>query len=103
MGGLSSIEGLEFTDWPVSDVASTPSDTKLSRRGANVEADSSSCDEDGDRTGASVRFPGELHRVRTLSGVACPCSSFVNLVMGSSDAGDDCAINLNIEGGAIYS
>ena len=65
MDGLSSIEGLEFTDWPVSDAASTPSDTKLSRCCAVVEAASSSCDEDGYRPGASARLLGELHRVRT--------------------------------------
>ena len=41
MDGLSSIEGLEFTDWPVSDAASTPSDSKLSLRCAVVEAASS--------------------------------------------------------------
>ena len=103
MDGLSSIEGIEFTDWPVSDAALAPSDTKLSHRGAIVEASSSSCDENGDRPGASVILPGELRRVRTLSGVACPCSSVVNMVMGSSDAGYDWDINLNIEGGAIYS
>ena len=44
----------------------------------------------------------ELRHVRTSSGVACPCSSDVNLEMGLSDAGDDWDINLNIEGGAIY-
>ena len=103
MDSLSSIEGLEFTDWPVSDVALTPSDTKLSRRYAVVEAASSSCDEDGNRPGASARFPGELRRVQTSSGVACPFYSVFNLAMGLSDAGDDWYINLNIEGGAIYS
>ena len=102
MGGLSSIEGIEFTDWPVSDAASTPSDSKLSRRCAVVEAASSSFDEDGYRPGDSVRLPGELRRVQTSSGVACPCSSVVNMAMGSSDAGDDWDNNLNIEGGAIY-
>ena len=61
MDGISLIEGLKFTDWPVSDAASTPSDTKLSRRCAVVEAASSSCDEDGDRPGASAILPGELH------------------------------------------
>ena len=89
MDGLSSIEGLEFTDWPVSDAASTLSDTKLSLRGAIVEASYSSCDEDGDRPGASAILPDELHRVRTLSGMACPCSSVVTLAMGLSDEGDD--------------
>ena len=102
MDGLSSIEGLEFTDWPVSDTASTPSDTKLIRRCAVVEAASSSCDEDGDHPGASARLPGELRSIRTPSGVACPCSSVVNLAMGLSHSGDDWDINLNIEGGAIY-
>ena len=71
MYGLSSIEGLEFNDRPVSDAASTQSDTKLSRHCAVVEAASSSCDEDGDRPGASARFPGEFLCVRTSSGVAC--------------------------------
>ena len=85
MDGISSIEGLEFTDWPVSDAASTPSDTKLSLRGAIVEAASSSCDEDVYRYGASARLPGKLCRVRTSSVVACLCSSVVNLAMGSSD------------------
>ena len=89
MDGLFSIEGLEFTDWPVSDAASTPSDKKLIRLGAILEAASSSCDEDRDSPGASARLPGELRRVRTLSGVAFPCSSVVNLAMGSSDSGDD--------------
>ena len=103
MDGLSSIEGLEFTDWPVSDAASTPSDSKLSRRCAVIEAASSSCDEDGDRPGASTILPGKLRRVRTSSVVACPCSSVVNLAMELSDAGDDWDINFNIEGGAIYS
>ena len=42
---------------------STLSDTKLSRRGAIVEASPSSYDEDGDRPGASVILPGELRRV----------------------------------------
>ena len=46
MDGLSLIEGLEFTDWLVSDATSTPSDTKLIRRCAAVEAAYSSCDED---------------------------------------------------------
>ena len=41
--------------------------------------------------------------MRTSSGMACPCSSVVNMTMGSSDAGDDWDINFNIEGGAIYS
>ena len=103
MDGLSSIEGLEFTDWPVSDAASTPSDTKLSRRCAVVEVASSSCNEDGDRPGDSERLPRELRRIRTPSGVACPCSSVVNLAMGWSDSGDDWDINLKIKGGAIYS
>ena len=103
MDGLSSIEGLEFTDWPASDAALTPSDTKLSRRCAVVAAASSSCDEYGDRYGASERLPGEFRRMQTPSGVACPCSSVVNMAMGSSDSGDDWDINLNIEGGAIYS
>ena len=103
MYGLSLIEGLEFTDWPVSDAALTPSNTKLSRCCAVVEAASSSCDEDGDRPGASARLPGELRHVRTSSGMACPCSSVVNLEMGLPDAGDDWDINLNIKGGAIYS
>ena len=85
MDGLFLIDGLEFTDWPASDAASTLSDTKLRRRGAIVEADSSSCDEDGDRPGASARLPGNLCRVRTSSVVACLCSSVVNLAMGSSD------------------
>ena len=48
-------------------------------------------------------LPGELRRVRTSIGMACPCSSVLNLVMGSSDAGDDWDINFNIEGVAIYS
>ena len=96
MDGLYSIEGLEFTDWPASDAALTLSDYKLSRSCAFIEAASSSCDEDGDRLGASARFPGELCRVRTSSGVACPCSSVVNLAMGSSDAGYDWDINFNI-------
>ena len=103
MDCLSSIEGLEFTDWTVSDAALTPLDSKLSRRCDVTEAASSSCDEYGDRPGASAIFPGELRRVRTLSGVDCPCSSVANLAMGSSDAGDDWDINFNIEGGAIYS
>ena len=36
-------------------------------------------------------------------GVACPCYYVANLAMGSSDAGYDCEIYFNIEGGAIYS
>ena len=96
MDGLSSIEGLEFTDWPVSDAASTPSDTKLSRRFAVVEAAFSSCDEYADCPGASARLPGQFRFVRTLNGVGCPCSSVVNLAMGLSDAGYDWNINLNI-------
>ena len=72
MDGLSSIEGLEFTDWPVSDAALTLSDTELSCRCDVVEAASSSCDEDGYCTGDSARLPGELCRVQTSSGVACP-------------------------------
>ena len=63
MDGLSSIEGLEFTDWPVSDTASTSSDSKLNRHCAVIEAASSSCDEDVDRPGASVRLLGKLRRV----------------------------------------
>ena len=35
--------------------------------------------------------------------MACPCSYVVNMAMGLSDAGYDCDINFNIEGGAIYS
>ena len=64
MDYLSSSEGLEFTDWPVSDAASTPSDSKLSRCCA-VEAASSSCNEEGDHPVASARLPGELCHVRT--------------------------------------
>ena len=63
MDGLSSIEGLEFNDWPVSDAALTLLDSKLSRQCDVIEAASSSCDEDGDCPGASVRLPGELRRV----------------------------------------
>ena len=101
MGGLSLIEGLELTDWPVSDAASAPSNTKLSRRCAVVEVASSSCDEDEDCPGASEILPGELRRIQMPSGVACTCSSVVNLAMGLSDSGDDWDINLNIEGSAI--
>ena len=101
--GLSLIEGLEFTDWPVSNAASTLSDKKLSRRCAVVEAAFSSCDEDGDFPGASARLPGKLRRVQKLSSVSCPCSSVVNMATGLSDTGDYWDINLNIEGGAIYS
>ena len=96
MDVLSSIEGIEFTDWPVSNTALTLSDTKLSRCGAIVEASPSSYDEDGDHPGASTRLTGKLSRVQTPSGVACPFSSVVNLAMGLSDAGDDWDINLNI-------
>ena len=103
MDGLSSIEGLEFSDWPISDAASTPSDSKVSRRCAVIEASSSSYDEDGDCPGYYARLPVKLSRVRTSSGVACPFSSVVNLAMGSLDAGDDWDINFNIEGSAIYS
>ena len=103
MGGLSSIEGLECTDWPVSDVASTPSDSKLIRGCAVIKSASISCDEDGYFSGDSATLPGELRRVQTSSGVGYPCSSVVNLAMGSSDAGYDWDINFNIEGGAIYS
>ena len=94
MDGLSSIGGLEFTDWSLSDAASTPSDSKLSRRCDVVEAASSSCDEDGDRLEASARLPGEFRHIQTSSGVACPCSSVVDLATGLPDAGDDWNINL---------
>ena len=50
-----------------------------------------------------MRLPGELRCVQTSSGVACPCSSVVNLAMGSSDAGDDWDVTFIIEGGAFYS
>ena len=50
-----------------------------------------------------MRFPGDLRRVQTSSGVACPCSSVENLAMVFSDSGDDWDNNFNIEGGAIYS
>ena len=65
MYGLSLIDGLEFTDWPVSDVASTPSDLKVSRRCAVLKAASSSCDGYEDCPGDSARLLGELCRVQT--------------------------------------
>ena len=55
--GVSLIEGLEFTDWPVSNAASTPSDSKLSRCCAVIEAASSSCDKEVDNPRASARLP----------------------------------------------